>query len=78
MTCNKFDEIKTFLDSFYKNEERKTDDPSYDKLQKIQTLLNALRDRLLKVPKEEYLAIDEQMIPTKGCNGIWQCNTKTS
>lgn len=49
----------------------------YDKLQKIRPFLNILRDRLLKVPKEEYLAIDEQMIPTKArTSGIRQYNEK--
>lgn len=77
MTCNKFEEIKRFLHFFDKNEEKKPGDTEFDKLQKIRPLLNIIRERLLKVPKEEYLAIDEQMIPTKArTSGIRQYNAK--
>lgn len=77
MTCNKFQQIKRFLHFFDKNEERKPDDPNYDKLQKIGPFLNILRDSLLKVLNEEYLAIDEQMIPTKArTSGIRQYSAK--
>lgn len=38
--------------------------------------LNILRERLLKVPKEEYLAIDEQMISTKARISGRRYNTK--
>lgn len=77
MTCNRFEEIKRFLHFFDKAQERKPGEPNYDKLQKIRPLLNILRERIMKIPKEEFLAIDEQMIPTKArTSGIRQYNPK--
>lgn len=39
-------------------------------------MLNRLRERLLLVPKEEFLAVDEQIIPTKARSSIKQYNPK--
>ncbi|CAK1587973.1 unnamed protein product [Parnassius mnemosyne] len=77
MTCNKFEEVKRFLHFFNKNDELESGDPNFDRLQKIRPFLNILRERLLQVPKEEYLAIDEQMIPTKArTSGMRRYNAK--
>ncbi|KAI8432589.1 hypothetical protein MSG28_013576 [Choristoneura fumiferana] len=77
MTCNKFEEIKRFLHFFDKTKELKPNDPNFDKLQKIRPFLNILLDKLRKVPREEFLSIDEQMIPTKArTSGIRQYNAK--
>lgn len=77
MTCNKFEEIKRYLHFFDKTKELKPSDPQFDRLQKIRPLIKILRERLLKVPKEEFLSIDEQMIPTKAkTSGIRQYNAK--
>lgn len=77
MTCNKFEEIKRFLHFFDKTKELKQNDPQFDRLQKIRPFMEILRERLLKVPKEEFLSIDEQMIPTKArTSGIRQYNAK--
>lgn len=77
MTCNRFEEIKRFLHFFDKTQELKPGELNYDKLQKLRPLLNILRDRLMEVPKEEFLAIDEHMIPTKArTSGIRQYNAK--
>lgn len=65
LTCNKFEEIKRFLHFFDKTIELPKTDPNCDRLQKLRPLLDILRAQLLTIPKEEYLAIDEQMIPTK-------------
>lgn len=55
----------------------KPDDPNFDKLKKIRLFLNTLRERLFKVLKEDFLTIDEQMIPTKArTSGIRQYNAK--
>ncbi|GBP11743.1 PiggyBac transposable element-derived protein 3 [Eumeta japonica] len=48
--------------------------PGYDKLYKIRALLEHIRQRLLLVPKEEYLAVDEQMITIKGRHELKQYN----
>lgn len=74
MTCNRFDAIKKNL-HFNNNENfkpRGTD--GYDKLFKVRPLLDKIRERLLLVPKEEYLAVDEQIIPTKCRHEIKQYN----
>lgn len=54
LTCNKFEEVKTFLHSFDKTKELKQTDPNLDRLQKIRPLLDILRKQLSKIPKEAY------------------------
>lgn len=65
MTCNRFEEIKRFTHFVDNTSILAQGDPRYDKLQKIRPFLSMVRERLLTVPKEEYLAVDEQIIPTK-------------
>ncbi|KAJ8945544.1 hypothetical protein NQ318_020390 [Aromia moschata] len=50
--------------------------PGYDKLFKIRPFLEKVKERLLLVPKEEHLAVDEQIIPTKARSSIKQYNPK--
>ncbi|KAJ8912352.1 hypothetical protein NQ315_014719 [Exocentrus adspersus] len=77
MSCNRFEEVKRFL-HFNNNDDIITDKshPGYDKLFKIRPLLNMLRERLRLVPKEEFLAVDEQIIPTKARTQLKQYNPK--
>lgn len=76
MTCNRFEELKRFL-HFTNNEQTvPISDPNYDKLQRIRPLINKIRERLLLLPREEYLAIDEQVIPTKARSGLKNYNSK--
>lgn len=76
ITCNRFEELKRFL-RFTNNEHAlPIDDPSYDKLQRIRPLIDKIRDRLLTLPREEYLAIDEQVIPTKARTSLKNYNPK--
>lgn len=74
MSCNRWEEIKRFLHFADNNDAIAAGNPGHDKLFKIRPLLSKLRDQLLKVPKEEYLAIDEQIIPTKARSTIKQYN----
>ena len=68
MTCNRWDSIKLFL-HFNNNEEMKSPgEAGFDKLLKVRPL------RLLVVPKEEHLAVDEQIIPTKFRHHLKQYN----
>jgi hypothetical protein len=65
MSCNRFEEIKRNL-HFVDNEcTLQPSDPNYDKLQKIRPFLTMLRSVLKSITKEEYLSVDEQIIPTK-------------
>ncbi|CAK1592174.1 unnamed protein product [Parnassius mnemosyne] len=74
MTCNKFEMIKRHL-HFNNNEDFKPPGTqSHDKLFKIRPLIEKLRERLLLIPKEEYLAVDEQIIPTKARHQLKQYN----
>ncbi|CAG4938749.1 unnamed protein product [Parnassius apollo] len=74
MTCNKFEMIKRHL-HFNNNEDFKPPGTqSHDKLFKIRPLIEKLRERLLLISKEEYLAVDEQIIPTKARHQLKQYN----
>ncbi|KAJ8949514.1 hypothetical protein NQ314_008207 [Rhamnusium bicolor] len=76
MSCNRWEDIKRFLHFNSNIYMIPSGNPGNDKLYKIRPLLNKLRERLLKVPKEEYLAIDEQIIPTKARSSLKQYNPK--
>lgn len=47
-----------------------------DKLHKIRPLLTRLRERLLLVPKDKFLVVDEQIIPTKARSSLKQNSPK--
>ncbi|KAJ8950842.1 hypothetical protein NQ314_007774, partial [Rhamnusium bicolor] len=76
MPCNRWEDIKRFLHFNSNIDMIPSGNPGHDKLYKIRPLLNKLRERLLKVPKEEYFAIDEQIIPTKARSSLKQYNPK--
>lgn len=74
MSCNRWESIKRFL-HFNNNENLKPPgEPGFDKLFKIRPLLEKIRERLLLVPKEEHLVVDEQIIPTKCRHQLKQYN----
>ena len=45
---------------------------SNDKLSKVKLLVDYLRQEFKKIPMEEYLSIDEQMVPFKGASSLKQ------
>lgn len=65
MSCNRFEEIKRFLHFVNNDDMLQSTNPDFDKLQKIRPVLSMVKQMLLQVPKEEYLAVDEQIVPTK-------------
>ncbi|XP_072397913.1 uncharacterized protein [Diabrotica undecimpunctata] len=73
MPCNRLEEIKRFLHFANNNDAIAAGNPGHDKL-KTRPLLNKLRNQLLKVLKEEFLAIDEQIITTNSRSSIKQYN----
>ncbi|XP_057338431.1 piggyBac transposable element-derived protein 3-like [Microplitis mediator] len=74
MTCNRFEAIKRFL-HFNNNENFiPRDKDGHDKLFKIRRILDMIRKRLMLVPKEEFLSVDEQIIPTKCRHELKQYN----
>lgn len=76
MTCNRFEEIKRYLHFNDNTLQISHGQPGFDKLFKIRPFLRQLRERLLLVPKEEHLAVDEQIIPTKARSSLKQYNPK--
>ncbi|XP_055910468.1 piggyBac transposable element-derived protein 3-like [Eupeodes corollae] len=74
MTCNRFEVIKKNLHFNNNDKFKPRGADGHDKLFKIRTLLDQVRERLLLVPKDEYLSVDEQIIPTKCRHEIKQSN----
>lgn len=74
MTCNRFETIKRFLHLNDNDNFKPLGTPGHDKLFKVRPLLEKIRERLLFVPKEEFLAVDEQIIPTKCRHELKQFN----
>lgn len=74
MTCNRWDAIKKYLHFNDNSNFKPRGSEGYDKLYKIRPLLDKIKDRLALIPKEEYLAVDEQIIPTKARQEIKQYN----
>ena len=76
MSCNRWEEIKRCIHFNYNTTFVPAGQDGHDNLHKIRPILDAIRKRLLLVPKEEYLAVDEQIIPTKSRSSIKQYNAK--
>ncbi|CAH2102738.1 unnamed protein product [Euphydryas editha] len=66
--------IKRHLHFNNNNDFKPVGTPGHDKLFKIRPLIDKVRERLLLTPKEEYLAVDEQIIPTKARHQLKQYN----
>ncbi|XP_055852309.1 piggyBac transposable element-derived protein 3-like isoform X2 [Episyrphus balteatus] len=64
MTCNRFETIKQHLHFNDNTNFIPYGNPGHDKLFKVRPLLDGIRQQLLLVPKEEFLKIEEQIIPT--------------
>lgn len=62
MTCNRFEEINKYLHSNDNSKQIKKGELGHDSLFKIRPFLNMIKGRYLLIPKEEYLAVDEQII----------------
>lgn len=62
MTVNRFEEIKRFM---HFNDNTTNTPETYDRLFKVKPLLDLVRNILITIPKEEYLAVDDQIILTK-------------
>lgn len=76
MTCNRWEEIKRHLHFNDNTKFIRQGLHGHDKLFKVRPLIEAIRKQLLLVPKEEYLAVDEQIIPTKARHTLKQYNPK--
>lgn len=76
MTCNRWEAVKRSLHFNDNSNYIPLGQAGHDKLFKLRPLLTSLGERLLLVPKEEYLAVDEQIIPTKARSSLKQYNPK--
>jgi len=70
MTLNRYEELKRFLHFADMSE---TGD---DRITKIRPLVEKLRKRYKKVPMEEHISVDEQIVPFKGRSCLRQYNPK--
>lgn len=76
MTCNQWEETKRFLHFNDNTTQIPRGQPGHDVAHKIRPFLDQIRERLPTIPKEEYMAVDEQIIPTKSRSTIKQYNPK--
>lgn len=63
---DRFLQIKKFLHVVDNTEQLNSNDPNYDRAFKVRPLLNIVKENFRRIPKEEKLCVDEQMIPYKG------------
>ena len=65
MRCSRWEEIRKYIHFNDNTTFQPLGQPGHDQLHKIRPVLDKLRERLLTIPKEEYLAVYEQVIPVK-------------
>ncbi|XP_056229119.1 piggyBac transposable element-derived protein 3-like [Seriola aureovittata] len=68
ITVNRWENIKRYLHFADNNNQA----PGGDKLFKVRPLLNFLKDSFNKIPMDEMLCVDEQMVPFKGKSQLKQ------
>jgi hypothetical protein len=76
MSCNRWEEIKHFIPFSDNTTFISAGQNWHDILHKIRPLIEKIHERLLFVPKEDYFAVDEQIISTKSRSSIKQYNAK--
>lgn len=74
LPMRRFEEIKRFIHFNDNTTAVEKDQPEHDRLHKVRPLLEKLRSRMLLIPKEENLSIDEQMVAYKGKSLLKQYN----
>lgn len=76
MSVDKFKEIKHFIDFNDNSKLPEKNNSDYDKLFKVMSLCSQIQNIIGSIPKEEYLAVDKQIIPTKSRTSLKQYNHK--
>ena len=66
MSQDRFLQIKKYLHVVDNSLQLDPNDPGYDRAFKVRPLLNNVKENFRKIPKEEKLSADEQIIPFKG------------
>ncbi|XKL68979.1 hypothetical protein PGB90_006748 [Kerria lacca] len=72
MSINEFEKIRQFLHFNDNTKQKKNGEPGFDKLFKLRPVIDILRKQFQSLPKEENLAVDEQMCPTKARHRLRQ------
>lgn len=75
MSRDRWEQIKSFL-HFNDNSNLIRNDPNRDRLFKIRPLLDHFKAKFREIPKEQYLCVDEQIVPYKGKTSLKQYNPK--
>ena len=76
MTVDRFEEIKRFLHLNDNTKYVEKGQPGHDKLHKVRPLIDALNCQLTKIPVEENVSVDEQIVPFKGRHSLKQYNPR--
>ncbi|CAI6352914.1 unnamed protein product [Macrosiphum euphorbiae] len=76
MSVNRFEEIKRFINFNDNSKLPERNNADYDKLYKVRALCEQILNIIRSIPKEEHLAVDEQIIPTKSRTSLKQYNPK--
>ncbi|KAL4104266.1 hypothetical protein QTP88_019575 [Uroleucon formosanum] len=76
MSVNRFEEIKRFIHFNDNSKLPERNNADYDKLYKVRPLCEQILNIIRNIPKEEQLAVDEQIIPTKSRTSLKQYNPK--
>ena len=76
MTVNRFEEIKRFLHLNDNTKYVEKGQPGHDKLHKVRPLIDALNCQLAKIPVEENVSVDEQIVLFKGGHALKQYNPR--
>ena len=72
MSRNRFEEIKKCIHFSDNSKAPKRDEEGFDKLYKIRPLLDKIRACFNAIPMDNFLSVDEQIIPFKGTSCIKQ------
>ena len=74
MSRDKFLQIRKNLHIVDNSNQLFAGDPAFDRAYKVRPLLNIVKENFRKIPKEEKLSADEQIIPFKGKRIHCVCN----
>lgn len=66
MSRDRFLQIKKYLHAVDNSVQPDRNDPNFDRAYKVRPLLDIVKQNFRRIPKEEKLSVDEQIIPFKG------------
>lgn len=76
MSRDRWEQIKSNLHCVDNTLMRPINDPNRDKLFKIRPIIDSFLDKFRALPKDEYLCVDEQIVPYKGKSSLKMYNPK--